>query len=250
MLRPGEGPSQIQKWYSRLAPLIASGRERLRGIAPPELARRSGCTVDPGGALRLACFGQEYLIPPLHPIPPLPPDWQEPSEFIQALLITYLVTADGTPPSGRWIAYRDLPGGMFYAQAFHGYAEVRLVRELEEEELNAEPQRHPRGRGLEQQRTQRPSPRGEGLAAFCRGAERIGGEPIAIGSAGYAFQALPRIRLAAAYWLGDEELSAQASILFEDTAPHYMSTDGLAVLGSHLVGAIVQAARLGSSVVG
>jgi hypothetical protein len=169
---------------------------------------------------------------------------------------------------------------MFYAQAFHGYAEVRLVRELEEEELNAEPQRHPRGRGLEQQRTQRlsprgegeelnaepqrhprgrgleqqrtqrPSPRGEGLAAFCRGAERIGGEPIAIGSAGYAFQALPRIRLAAAYWLGDEELSAQASILFEDTAPHYMSTDGLAVLGSHLVGAIVQAARLGSSVVG
>jgi len=75
----------------------------------------------------------------------------------------------------------------------------------------------------------------EGMDAFRRGAESIGGEPIAVGNAGYSFQVLPRICLAAVYWLGDEDFSSQASILFEDTAGHYMSTDGLAVLGSHLV---------------
>jgi hypothetical protein len=107
---------------------------------------------------------------------------------------------------------------MFYAQAFRGYAEVRLVREL--------------GTG--------------GISAFRRGMERLGGQPEAIGSgtgnAAYAVQVLPRIRLAAVYWLGDEDLPSQASVLFQETAPHYLSTDGLAVLGSHLVNRILEGA--------
>ena len=65
--------------------------------------------------------------------------------------ITAVATADGTPPTDGWITYRDLPDGMFYAQAFRGYAEARLVRELGE----------------------------EGIDAFRRGAEAIGGEPSA-----------------------------------------------------------------------
>jgi hypothetical protein len=134
------------------------------------------------------------------------------SALDRALLLAYLATADGTPPSGRYISYRDLPDGMFYAQAFRGYAEMRLVREL--------------GEG--------------GIDAFRRGAEGIGGAPIEVGSAGYSVQVLPRVRLAAVYWLGDEDFPSQSSILFEDTAPHYMSTDGLAVLGSHLVNALLR----------
>ena len=136
---------------------------------------------------------------------------ETPTEFTQALILTYLVTADGTPPSGRWIAYRDLPDGMFYAQAFRGYAENRLARELGE----------------------------DGLDRFRASAARLDGTPLDIGDAGYAFQVLPRVRLAAVYWLGDEDFASRTSILFEDTGPHYMSTDGLAVLGSHLVNAIL-----------
>jgi hypothetical protein len=139
---------------------------------------------------------------------------QMPTEFTQALILTYLVTADGTPPSGSWVAYRDLPDGMFYAQAFRGYAENRLARELGE----------------------------DGLDAFCRAAARLGGTPIGIGQAGYAFRILPRVSLGAVYWLGDEDFPSRASILFEDTAPHYLSTDGLAVLGSHLVNALLDRA--------
>jgi len=217
------------QWYDRLAPLLTGAREQLRKIEPSRLAQRSGCAHDPDGAFRLTFFWRDYLV--------RPPDLtierrvrfaetlrnrrvqrldtgKEPSDFTQALILTYLVTADGTTPSGRWIAYRDLPGGMFYAQAFRGYAEERLVRELGD----------------------------RGLEAFCRGAEQLHGESVEIGTAGYSFQILPRIRLAAAYWLGDEDFSSQASILFEDTASHYMSTDGLAILGSRLVDAIVLAA--------
>ena len=215
MLKPGGQPKQVQKWYSKLTPLVSGAREHLARMAPERLAGRSGCTPGPGDTLGLTFLWQAYTIQT--------PDFtirrvstgQEPSEFTQALILTYLVTADGTPPSGRWIAFRDLPDGMFYAQAFRGYAENRLVREL----------------GV------------DGAGAFRRGAEALHAARIEIGDAGYAFQVFPRLRLGAVYWLGDEDFASRASVLFEDTGPRYMTTDGLAILGSHLVSAICKSAR-------
>jgi hypothetical protein len=134
--------------------------------------------------------------------------------FVQSIILTYLVTADGTTPSGRWIGFRELPDGMFYVQAFQGYSGGRLVRELD-----------------------------GGVEAFRRAAERLGGEPLEMGNAGYTFTVLPRIHLALVYWEGDEEFPSQARVLFEDTASHYLPTDGLAILGSQLVGKILKAAK-------
>ena len=218
LLQPGARPTQIQKWYDRLAAQVAETQDRLRRVNPVRLAQRSGGALGEDGALWLQFWGENYRIPfPELTVRRAYVD-EAPADLDQALLLAYLATADGATPSGRYISYRDLPDGMFYAQAFRGYAEMRLVRELGE----------------------------EGVDAFRRGAESIGGQPIELGNASYFFQVLPRVRLAAVYWLGDEDFPAdgmcppQASILFEDTAPHYMSTDGLAVLGSHLVNAIVQ----------
>ncbi|MFN2167538.1 MAG: DUF3786 domain-containing protein, partial [Anaerolineae bacterium] len=112
------------------------------------------------------------------------------------------------------IGFRELPEGMFYVQAFEGYSGKRLVRELP-----------------------------EGIAAFRRAAESLGGEPLPLGGAGYTFTVLPRVRLGLAYWEGDEEFPSQARVLFEDSAAHYLPTDGLAILGSQLVGKILRAAR-------
>jgi hypothetical protein len=212
---------QLQTWYDRLAALAAQTRERLRAIPAAKLARRSGCTQDADGAIRLRFWDEPFVVrPPEFTVECSNPTAAVPTDFIQALLLTYLTTSDGTPPTDGWITYRDLPDGMFYAQAFHGYAEVRLVREL--------------GTG--------------GIAAFQRGMEGLGGERELIGSgvgnAAYAVQVLPRIRLAAVYWLGDEDFPSQASVLFQETAPHYLSTDGLAVLGSHLVNRIIQHASV------
>ena len=212
LLQPGAQPTQIKKWYDRLAEQVAETQERLRQIDPARLAQRSGGALGEDGALWLQFWGENYCIPFPELIVRRAYADEAPTDLDQALLLAYLATADGATPSGRYISYRDLPDGMFYAQAFRGYAEMRLVREL--------------GEG--------------GVDAFRRGAESIGGQPIDLGNASYFFQVLPRVRLAAVYWLGDEDFPSQASILFEDTAPHYMSTDGLAVLGSHLVNAIVK----------
>jgi hypothetical protein len=213
--------TQLQKWYDRLAALVAQTREQLRAIPAADLARRSGCTQDADGSIRLRLWDEPFVVRlPEFTVECSDPTVPAPNDFTQALLLTYLATSDGTPPSDGWITYRDLPDGMFYAQAFRGYAEVRLVREL--------------GAG--------------GIAAFQRGMQGLGGEPEPIGSgagnAAYAVQVLPRVRLAAVYWLGDEDFPSQASVLFQETAPHYLSTDGLAVLGSHLVNRIIQHASV------
>jgi hypothetical protein len=214
LLEGRDYPPQIQRWYDRLAPVVEGARDALRGIDPADVARRAGCLYEADGTLRLVLFQEGYTIRST--------DWtihrretgEKPTEFTQALILTYLISADGTPPSGRWIGYRDLPDGMFYAQAFRGYAELRLGREL--------------GEG--------------GLSRFRAAAAALGGTEIEIGDAGYAFPVLPRVHLGAVYWLGDEDFPSRTSVLFEDTAPHYMSTDGLAVLGSHLVNALLDAA--------
>jgi hypothetical protein len=213
--------TQLQKWYDRLAALVVETREQMRGIPVDDLIRRSGCTQDADGGIRLRFWNEPFVVRlPELTVERVKRDAPAPTDFVQALVLTYLATSDGTPPAERWITYRDLPDGMFYAQAFRGYAEMRLVREL--------------GTG--------------GIDAFCRGMEGLGGEPEPIGSgsgnAAYAIQVLPRIRLAAVYWLGDEDFPSQASVLFQESAPHYLSTDGLAVLGSHLVNRIIEHASI------
>lgn len=215
MLRPGGHPTGIQEWYDKLAPLVAGARERLREVKPAKLVLRSGCSQEADGVFRLTFFWREYRVRSPEFVVQRADTEEESSSFIQALVLTYLVTADGTTPSSRWVAFRDLPDGMFYARAFRGYAEDRLVRELGE----------------------------DGIDAFRAGAQQLDGQPLEIGDAGYAFHVLPRVQLAAVYWLGDEDFDSRASILFEDTAPRYMPTDGLAILGSQLTSAVVKASR-------
>jgi hypothetical protein len=115
----------------------------------------------------------------------------------------------------RWVGYRELPGGSFYSQAFQGYTGDRLVHTFSEQ-----PQ------------------------AFEQAAYVIDGTPLpALPGVAFAFLPLPRIRLAAILYPGDEEFAARASVLFDAAASHYMTTDGLALLGAGLVGRLIQAGK-------
>ena len=118
----------------------------------------------------------------------------------------YLSLADGSPPANTWVSFRELPDGWLYHQAFHGYTGAVLVRTL-----------------------------GDDMAAFARAAELAGGTTIEVGDCGYAFQVLPRVRLAVVYWRGDEEFPLDAQVLFDGACSHYLPIDGLAFVGSHLV---------------
>ena len=214
MLQQGKPTPQLHQWFDRLAPVVKDARATLCRLKPGKLALRSGCERDEDGNFCLTFFWQEYVISCDSFVVRRAKTGKEPSSFTQSLILTYLATADGTTPSSRWVGFRDLPGGLFYVQAFQGYSGDRLVRELQ-----------------------------GGVEPFRRACERLGGEMIEIGDAGYAFTVLPRVHLALVYWEGDEEFPSQARVLFEDTSASYMPTDGLAILGSQLVGRILKAAR-------
>ena len=204
MLEDRPGPRPDEKWIDRLAPKVADLREALGWVPADAIAQLSGAVLE-GESFRLSMLFEPYLID-TNTYVVRTAAGPEASSFIQALVLTYLHTADGIPAAGRWVSFRELPEGTFYHQAFQGYAADRLVRRW----------------GLDS----------EGVATACRSFD---GTPIDLGDAGYRLQVLPRLDLAVVYWLGDEDLASRASILFDANAPHYMVTDGLAILGSHLV---------------
>ncbi len=142
-------------------------------------------------------------------------DGSECSVYDAGMLLYYLRDADGTPMADRWIGYRELPGGSFYSQAFQGYSGDRLARAYGD-----------RPEVYEQ------------AAKLMQGIALTGLPGVA-----YAFIPLPRIRLAVILYPGDDEFAARASVLFDAAASHYMTTDGLALLGSGLVGRLIQAGK-------
>lgn len=142
-------------------------------------------------------------------------DGSECSVYDAGMLLYYLREADGTPIADTWIGYRELPGGNFYSQAFQGYSGDRLAHIYGEQ-----PEKYTiAARALE----------GMHLTALPGNA--------------YAFLPLPRIRLATILYPGDEEFPARATVLFDASASHYMTTDGLALLGAGLVGRLIQAGK-------
>lgn len=199
-----------REWVDRLAPRVAQLQAALKTLPPKEVAWRSGATLQ-GGRLHLEMLFRPYEVD-VETFQVVWPGGQEPPSFFQSLVLTYLATADGAPSADRWVSFRELPGGTFYHRAFQGYAPDRLSKRW----------------GLD----------GEGFAAACRA---LGGTRLALGDAAFVFRVLPRIELAAVYWLGDDEFPSRASILFDANAHHYMVTDGLAILGSQLVGKILRA---------
>jgi hypothetical protein len=127
-------------------------------------------------------------------------------DFQLAMLFYYFLTADGTPLSGKWVSFADLPDGRVYNAAFQGYSGDTVVKAF-----------------------------GLNLEGFHEACLIAGGHPAGLASASYIFQPLPRLPLMITYWLGDEDFPSSCKILFDESATHYLPIDGCALLGSRLV---------------
>ncbi|HLC04701.1 MAG TPA: DUF3786 domain-containing protein [Anaerolineales bacterium] len=191
-------------WEASMLAQLDTLRTSLRLEPPSRIAWRCGAALREM-SLELAYWGEGVTVewPALIP---LHPDGNPHSTFDSAMVLYYLSRADGETPAGKWIGFRELPGGGFYHQAFQGYTGDQICRGFE-----AAP------------------------AALGQSAAAIGGWPVAdLGEYAYAFQPFPLIRLAAVLWLGDEEIPSRAVVLFDEVASHHLPTDGLALLGSGL----------------
>jgi hypothetical protein len=201
------GPAQQAAWAETFAPVLQELRMYLWRLQPQPLAAAAGAVwLAERGELRLCCLGEELCLPwetlVAHPVAAAVPCKAD----LQGLLLYYLSRADGTLPAGRWIAFRELPDGWFYHQAFQGYTGHYLTQAV-----------------------------GNDLERLDRAARQLGGQPLDIGDVGYTFDGLPRVPLALVYWQGDEEFPPQAQVLFDAATGHYLPIDGFAMLGRRLV---------------
>ena len=209
--------NQLQPQIDKLASVVKETQEKLRHAVPADRAKiadRSGAAIDRDGNLRVEFLKREYMIDNTEWMVQRADDGAIPPSIIQSLILTYLHLSDGTPPLDRWVGFRELPNGLFYAQAFQGYTGAALVRDLNGD-----------------------------VAAFRQASENLEGEALAFGDTGYAFQVLPHMKLAVVMWSGDDEFPAQAQVLFQESASHYLVTEGLAIVGSLLIGQITKAAK-------
>ena len=210
--RPSRSPKASAKFAERVDEL----RWALRILDPNVVAARSGAaflSLGPGrGELHLPFWGNICVLPwpdlagQDHLSKPL-------TDFQLAFLFHHLLTADGTPLSGRWVSFAELPDGRVYNAAFQGYSGNEIVKAY----------------GLD-------------LEAFRRSCISAGGTEADFGSAAFVFQPLPCVPLMITYWLGDEDFPSSCKILFDESATHYLPIDGCAILGNMLVRKIHSAA--------
>jgi len=199
-------------WEESMLRQLEELRETVSKSQPETLAFRSGTTLQQG-EIRFQYWNRPVSLS----WPSLEAIYLDTGNacpvFDLTLFLFYLRTADGMSLADRWISFGELPGGKFYNQAFQGYSGDRLIQAM-----------------------------GEKTDAFHTAAKAIGGWQLTgLAEHAYAFQAMPRLRLAAVIWPGDEEFPSRASILFDAAASHYMTTDGLAILGSGLVSRLTKA---------
>lgn len=199
--------------HGPLAVYAAALRRELAPIPPERLAPRVAADMPDENTLCLVFWGEEVWA--THPeLVWQTADGRPLGELAQALLLHHLARSDGTKPTGRWIAFAELPDGLFYDRAFNGYTAAALARRF-----------------------------GDDVAAFIGSAERVAGRltersapsaPVA-----FVYRVLPLVPLAVACWPGDEDFPTAYRILFDAAAPHHLSTDGCALLGSMLTRRLV-----------
>jgi hypothetical protein len=200
-----------QAWQESMSRQLDLLRSEVQARNPGRLAVNCGAELV-AQKIRLSYWGKLVEISCADYIARNVSDGTECSVYDEGMLLYYLREADGTPLADHWIGYRELPGGNFYSQAFQGYSGDRLARIY-----------------------------GESPEAYEKAAISLGGVSLpTMPGLSYAYLPLPRIRLASILYPGDDEFPARASVLFDAAASHYMTTDGLALLGAGLVGRLIQ----------
>ena len=120
----------------------------------------------------------------------------------RTVLLHYLLRADGTPLAGKWVAYKDIPGGLLYASVFGRRVTEPIIKKF-----------------------------GKSARLFAEIGSYLGGRPAGVGDASLIFQVLPRIPIEYVLWEGDEEIHPNVSLLFDATVYHYLSLEDIVVLG-------------------
>jgi hypothetical protein len=199
-------------------------REKLSGMDIKQQCFRSGAQYFHPGKMTIEYLNQSYVIaiPSMeislrdslnhcegqNPVSTL--EGQEGREDIhlkdRILILHYLITAKGTPATGKLIGFRQVPGGLFEYASFSREVLVPLL-----EHFGKEPER------------------------LVEAAANLGGSKAGYGDIAVSIKAFPNVSVAIVLWRGDDEFAPNGNMLFDSTVADYLSTEDMSVLCERIV---------------
>ncbi len=195
--------------YYNLDETLRQAAERFSEVDPAEAAINAGaCYNLDKQTITVKFMGDDYDVQ--HPGGRVTgPGGEETSLYLAIIILHYLVTAKGTPLTGRWIAFRHLPGGDIYIEPFQNRAVNPFLKKF-----------------------------GDNPEEFKKAALSLGGSEIKQSGISMVIYVLPRVPICFTTWPGDEELPASATILFDEAASSYLPTEDYAHIPAIVNGAM------------
>ena len=125
---------------------------------------------------------------------------------VQTFLLRYLLEAKTVAWGGAWKTFREMPWGELYIKPYTGRVLTRAAFTF-----------------------------GTRVAAFCKGAEALGGTAVANGDAGYEFTLIGDYRMRILVWEGDDEFPPNAQVLYSDNFESGFAAEDRVVAGDILI---------------
>ena len=125
---------------------------------------------------------------------------------VQTFLLRYLLEAKTVAWGGAWKTFREMPWGELYIKPYTGRVLTRAAFTF-----------------------------GTRVAAFCKGAEAMGGTAVANGDAGYEFTLIGDYRMRILVWEGDDEFPPNAQVLYSDNFESGFAAEDRVVAGDILI---------------
>ena len=138
-----------------------------------------------------------------------------PEMMASIIMLNYLAYARSPQETAKkWVSLKEISnGGMLFYPAFHKNSIVGLIKAF-----------------------------GDKPKQLLACAEALGGQSASFGDACVIFQAFPEISLCVIVWEGDEEVRANATILFEPSIEHLLHMESVIGLGMYLATKLKQRA--------
>lgn len=213
-----QGASLFDKqWQYGYHQAIALSAQQLAGADIAGLCQRSGArhkATGPQKGIWLDYLGRTYRITYPEAGVSLVGSDEEVTIKDRVLILHYLLSAKGTPATGRTVTFREVPDGGNYFDVFQKRAIKPFL-----DRFGTEP---------------------EGMVITAR---KLGGREANYGDAAVTFDAFPRVLLTFVLWRGDEEFPAQGSVLFDASVSDYLSSYALTELCEGIVWKLVRLSK-------
>ena len=179
-----------------------------RALDPESASARTGVKWD-GKEFYVNLLGREFAVS--HPdyairaldegnLPPLP---------VQTFILRYLLESKAAPWLGEWKTFREMPWGEMYIKPYTGRVLTRAAFTF-----------------------------GTRVAAFKAACEKLGGQPVGHGDAGYEFNFIGNYKMRILVWEGDDEFPPNAQVLYTDNFADGFAAEDRVVAGDILISTI------------